>query len=137
MGSSNEATPQRNNSWWQEPTTWLAVDDGPVTEESLAETFAYWHQGGPERIRYAARLDRWLVSEKGGRWHFDDSRRVEWFARRFLANAARCYCQSTARRIATAHMRSAIVDLARDTPDIAASGEELAEALDNGSGSAA
>jgi hypothetical protein len=142
------ADPDERMSWFYSAITathWV-IEREPITELSLAENFAYFHQGGPDRIRYVASSDRWIVDVRGVElhthgWQFDNSRIVHWLASRFLAQAARDYNNSkTARYICTAKMRNVIIDLARDAPCLTASydlAEALAEALAHESKNAA
>ena len=120
--------------------THLAIECEPITELSLAENFAYFHQGGPKRIRYIASSDRWIVDVRDVElhtdgWQFDNSRIVYWLAGRYLAQIAKNMNNPcTARKICTARMRNVVVDLARDMPCITTSydlAEALAEALAN------
>ena len=126
--------------------THLAIECEPITELSLAENFGHWHQGGPERIRYIASSDRWIVDVRDVElnthgWQFDNSRIVYWLAGKYLALIAKNMNNPyTARKICTAKMRNVVVDLARDLPCITASydlAEALAEALAKESSSAA
>jgi hypothetical protein len=116
-------------------THWAIPHEEPITEVSLAENFGYWHHGGPERIRYVASSDRWIVDVRDVElntqgWRFDNSRIVYWLAGRFLTLVARNLNNpATARRICTTKMRTAIVDLARDASCLIPEAKELAEAL--------
>ena len=139
--------PDERMAWFHEAivATHWAVQCDPITEISLAENFAYFHQGGLERIRYIASSGRWIVDVRHVElntqgWRFDNSRIVYWLAGRYLAQIAKNMKNpEVARRICTAKMRNVVVDLARDMPCLSDSydlAEELAEALKNEHGGA-
>jgi hypothetical protein len=93
-----------------------------ITEDSLATSFAELYCGGPNRIRYHAPRRLWFVWDAEQKcWLPDETRKVFWLARCFCRRVADSTVnQNEARRIASAKMRTAIVDLAKDDPMLAA-----------------
>lgn len=85
------------------------VEAPAFSEEALALAFATRHESG---LRFVAKWGRWLHYD-GGRWNFDDTRKVFTLARELCREAANMV--NTARKaeqIACAKTRAAVVALA-------------------------
>lgn len=93
-----------------------------ITEDSLAEAFAQWHCGGSEKIGYSGRQKQWLIwDDKCQRWTPDETRTVSRFVRQFCRRVAnQVSSPNEARYVASARMRAAVIDLAKDDPILAA-----------------
>jgi putative DNA primase/helicase len=79
------------------------------SEEALALAFGTRHAG---ELRYVAKWNRWLHYD-GGRWNFDDTRRVFTLARELCREAANTSNDKKQRgKIASAQTRAAVVALA-------------------------
>lgn len=94
------------------------IDEAPpFSEESLALKFAQQHA---EDLRYVAAWGKWL-RWVGTRWKFDDTRETFSLAREICRRAAGIINRpSSARAIASAKTRAAVVSLASEDPRLAA-----------------
>ena len=88
----------------------------PRSEEAIALKFAKFHA---DELRFVAAWNRWLIWD-GIRWRFDDTRKVFSFARKLCRDEARDCNPAPAQKIASAKTRAAVVSLAGEDRQLAA-----------------